>query len=245
MKARKRHVQQTLEFKTWGGKRDGAGRPPKGPRSSERHKKRARFKPTEPLHVIARVKRDVGRLRKRHMYKAIREATFCVAKHEDIFRIVHLSIQGTHLHLIVEAENSRALAKGMQAFEISAAKQINWALSKRLRSRRRGRVFTDRYHVRILKSPMLARRALAYVLNNWRHHEEDRANITKSWKVDPYSSGILFNGWKEREERPFWALPPPTYERLLVWFPRTWMLKEGWRKHGLISLYEVPGPLMS
>jgi len=242
VRQRKRHTQQHFEFKTWGGQRDGAGRPPSGPRSSERHKKRASFKSSEPLHIVARVEPGVGRLRKRHMYKAIRWATLCAAKRED-FRIVHLSIQHNHLHLIVEAENKRALSRGMQSFQISAAKQINWAISKRQTTPRHGRVFTDRYHARILKSPMLVRRALAYVLNNWRRHGEDRAPFTNTWKVDPFSTGLFFNGWKEREERPFWALPPPGYESLFAWFPRTWLLKEGWRRHGTVSLYETPGPL--
>src|SRR5262245_40140743 len=35
--------QASFEFKTWGGKRRGAGRPPKGPRSSEPHRRRERF----------------------------------------------------------------------------------------------------------------------------------------------------------------------------------------------------------
>jgi hypothetical protein len=26
-----------------------------------------------------------------------------------------------------------------------------------------------------------------------------------------------------------------------VWWPRTWLLKEGWRRYGLISTREVPG----
>src|SRR4029079_10068870 len=109
--------------------------------------------------------------------------------------IVHLSIQSNHLHLIVEAEHKTALAKGMQAFQISAAKQINQIISKRRGVRRRGRVFSERYHARALKSPRSVRNAVAYVLNNWRRHREDRAELARTWGVDPYSSGVYFNGW--------------------------------------------------
>ena len=236
-RSRKRHVQQPL-FKTHGGKRKGAGRPPRGPRSSEPHKVRPTFKDTEPLHVVARVERDVRSLRKRHMYKAIREATICVAKRED-FRIVHLSIQSNHLHLIVEAKHRTALAKGMQSFQISAAKHINHAFSQRYGTRRRGRVFTDRYHARILNSPRSVRNAVAYVLNNWRHHGEDAARFARRWRIDPYSTGVFFGGWKE------WLDPlrglPAGYKPLVAWFPRSWLLREAWRQHGLVSLYEVPG----
>lgn len=240
---RKRHTQQQFVFRTHGGKRKGAGRPPKGPRSSERHKKRESFHPGQPIQVTSRVEAAVGRLRKRHMYKAIREATICAAKYED-FRIVHLSIQTNHLHLIVEAQHKTALARGMQGFQISAAKQINDAISKRRGVRRRGRVFTDRYHARILKTPKSVRNSLSYVLNNWRRHREDRASFTKTWRVDPFSTGVFFNGWREREDKPWFAMPPATYQPLIVWFPRTWLLREGWRlHHPLISFYEVPGPM--
>ena len=241
--ARKLRGQRQFVFRTHGGKRKGAGRPPKGPRSSEPHQKRVTFLATEPLHVNVRVDPDVGRLRKRHMYKAIREATICAAKRDD-FRIVHLSIQSNHLHLIIEAQNKVALAKGMQGFQISAAKQINYAISKQRGVRRRGRVFSDRYHARVLKSPRSARNALAYVINNWRRHGEDRAHFTKKWRVDPYSSGIYFAGWKELvEAERFLPMPPRTYESLIVWFPRTWLLREGWARHGAVSFYEVPGPM--
>jgi hypothetical protein len=39
--------------------------------------------------------------------------------------------------------------------------------------------------------------------------------------------------------------PPPTYLGLVTWRAKTWMLREGWKRHGLISMYEVPGPLVS
>ena len=241
-KSRKRHEQQELVFRTWGGRRRGAGRPPKGPRSSEPHKKRSSFRASEPLHVNIRVDRDVGRLRKRHMYKALREATITAAKRED-FRIVHVSIQSNHVHLLIEAANKTALAKGMQGFQISAARRINRVISKRSEKRRIGRVFSDRYHVRVLRSPKQTRHALAYVLNNWRRHREDDAAFTNAWVMDPYSTAIQFNGWKEMENEVVYRKPPPTYDPLVVWLPKSWLLREGWRRHGLIRMDEVPGPL--
>src|SRR5919206_431515 len=99
----KRHIQQQLQLRTWGGARKGAGRPPKGARSSERHEKRPALRASEPVHVVARVVKDVPGLRKRDTYMAIREATITTAK-RDNFHIVHLSIQSNHLHLIVEAD---------------------------------------------------------------------------------------------------------------------------------------------
>jgi len=106
------------------------------------------------------------------MYRALRAATVAVALRElnfeelGAFRIVHISIQRTHVHLIVEADTKEALSKGLQSFQISAAKHINREYSKQagLERRRRGNVFTDRFHQEHLTSPRQARNTLAYVL---------------------------------------------------------------------------------
>lgn len=240
---RKRHVQAEIRFpNTWGGRREGAGRPRKGKGASEHHKTRPRLLPSQPVHVTTRVTRKVGSLRKRHMYQALREATIAIAEREDC-RIVHFSIQSTHVHMIVEAKGRMPLARGMQAFFISAAKQINRSVFERTGKRRKGKVFVDRYHSRILKTPREVRNAIAYVINNWRRHQEDRARFATAWKCDPYSNGWQFDGWREREDAWYALQPPPTYESLLTWFPKTWLLREGWRRHGLISFHEIPGPL--
>ena len=206
-----------------------------------------------------------------------------VLPHEEC-RIVQLSIQGTHVHLIVEADSKRALSTGMKAFQVSAAKHINAAVSRAgswwdrrrarrelereqaarsrdasvagprrldphprsstkviLPKRRKGRVFSDRYHARIITSPLQARRELAYVLNNWRKHGEDRAGRARTWQVDPFSTAAGFMGWRERADAPFaWRLPP-AYEAIPVHAPRGWLLRTGWRRAGLISTHEVPG----
>ena len=236
-RARKRHVQQEL-FRH-GGKRAGAGRPAKGPRPSERHERRPALRASQPVHVVLRTVAGFGSLRRRHAYQAIREATIAAAKHEG-FRIVHVSIQGTHLHLIVEASDRMTLARGVQGFEISAAKHLNRMTSTASGGRRKGKVFADRYHATILATPRQVRNTLAYVLNNWRRHREDRRGVAAAWQMDPFSSGAVFDGWKEREHHPFVPPLPPTYRALIVWCPKSWLLTTGWRRHGLISQWEVP-----
>src|ERR1044071_19044 len=119
---RKRHVQQEL-FRH-GGKRRGAGRKPRGSRAGECHDARPEFKSYHPLHVAIRVVPAVGSLRRRTMYKALREASITAARREW-FRIVHISLQRNHVHMLVEAEDKAALARGMQGFQISAAKHVN------------------------------------------------------------------------------------------------------------------------
>ena len=111
--------------------------------------------------------------------------------------------------------------------------------------RRKGQVFADRYHVEIIRTPRHARNALTYVLNNWRKHREHRAAFARTWLIDPFSTGWSFDGWKEREDQPFvWKLRA-SYEPIMSWRPRTWLLAEGWRRHGLVSVHEVPGPRAS
>lgn len=226
-----------------GGKRAGAGRPAKGKRSSARHKRRPKHDHRHPVHVTVRVVDGLGTLRQRDAYLAIREATF-TAFTREVFRLVHFSIQSNHIHLIAEAANKKALSRGMQGFQISAAKRLNAAITKRTGSRRRGQVFTDRYHARALSTPRAVRHALCYVLNNWRRHREDRAVRTRTWKVDPFSNGWEFFGWKERALSPLVYQPSTEYlaMSLVTWFPKTWLLRDGWQRHGLISIREVPGP---
>src|ERR1041384_2840181 len=91
-------------FKKRGGKRRGAGRKPKRKgRPGSSHKARPELKARHPVHVVLRAVGAVGSLRRRSPYQAIREATLTTARRED-FRIVHVSIQRTHVHLLVEAD---------------------------------------------------------------------------------------------------------------------------------------------
>jgi hypothetical protein len=106
-----------------------------------------------------------------------------------------------------------------------------------LSRRRRGTVFPDRFHQEIITSPRQARNALSYVLNNWRKHGEDR---TRTWNVDPFSTGVLFCGWREHTGQIFLWRWRDTYDPLFVYRPRTWLLREGWMRHGAISLNDVP-----
>jgi REP element-mobilizing transposase RayT len=224
-----------------GGKRRGAGRPPKGRRAGSPHKERPPLKATTPVHITLRVVGAIGNLRKRAKYKALRTATLVLASNHPDCRIVHISVQRDHIHLLVEASNEDALARGMKAFQVSAAKRLNAAL--RWKTRRRGQVFTDRYHAEYITSPRQARNALAYVLNNWRKHREDLVlphRPSVAFEHDWFSSGWMFSGWRERAHLDFVPSTPDAFEPLAIWFPRTWLLTTGWRRYGLISLFEVP-----
>ena len=234
-RSRKRHIQQSLEFRTWGGKRKGAGRPKRGVRASEPHAKRPPLSARTPAHVVVRIEKDIESLRKRDCYHAFRAALKTAYRRDD-FRVVHISLQGSHVHFVVEAHDERALAKGMQGLQVAAARRLNAAISKRRHSQRSGRVFADRYHARILRTPTEVRHAINYVLNNWRHHDEHVGLESGSWIVDYFSSAPTFTGWRE----PIPPLPSK-YMPLPTSSPKTWLLSIGWTRAGELSMFSRPG----
>jgi len=235
-RARKIHVQQELAFRKCGGTRPGAGRKPSRQGKRESHAPRTSFSKHHPLHVVLRVVAGLGTLRKRDCYQAVRRASFVVLGRPD-FRLCHISIQGTHVHLLVEADDKDALTRGMRSFEISAARRLNRAIYRRSGVRRKGRVFADRYHREVIDNPRQARNSLAYVLNNWRKHGENTRGRAQAWTLDPYSTAMAFTGWAEQPRA--W-IAPPTYERMAVMMPETWLLGASWKSQTPISVYEIP-----
>jgi hypothetical protein len=139
---------------SWGGARHGAGRPAAGPVPSEPHKTRPTLSPRHPIHVTARLVRAKHRvLGRRSTYQALNRA-LTLSLGRANFRIVHLALVRTRLELIVEADDKASLARGMQGFQVSAAKSLNRA------ARRRGTVFPDRYRMRILATRVDVRDAI-------------------------------------------------------------------------------------
>ena len=239
-------VQGELDLvpRTWGGRRVGAGHRRDPKRHDPPHRARPAHVARYPHHIVMRTRPEVGRLRRGPIYRAVRAALVRVGEREGI-RIVHLSIQHNHLHLLVEASSSSALSRGMQALSIRAARAINKSLG------RKGRVFAHRYHRTDITSPRQARNALAYVLNNWRRHREDQSSAAAgAARLDPYSTARAFDGWRPAGHAlsttsavlsPGGA-PPPSIEPLPSAEPRTWLLRVGWRIHGHLDPFAVPGP---
>ncbi len=135
--------------------------------------------------------------------------------------MVQYSVQRDHLHLIVEADDKKALSRGMRGLAIRCALAVNLAL------RRRGALWADRYHASALRTPRMVRNALVYVLANAAKHLRAVAGL------DPCSSAPWFDGFRD-------AIAPPARGGLVTRPPRTWLLRVGWRRHGLLSRNEVP-----
>ena len=217
-----------------GGPRPGAGRKPKGKRAGVSHKTRPFLDAAHPVHVTMRVAVGIARLRKDKQHRVIRRA-LCAVNARTGFGVVEYSILGNHYHLIVEAKTRIALQTGMQALNSRVARGLNAAQG------REGKVFTDRYHSRVLDAPRKVRNALVYVLQNARKHEEHR--FEGWWELDPCSSAEYFAGWKDGPLRHRSGQGPPARPPLdepVVVPPRTWLLRDGWRRLGLISVSEIP-----
>ena len=166
---------------------------------------------------------------------AVIRGAFVAGCKRDGFRIVDWSIQGDHLHLVVEARDKQSLARGMQGFCVRVARGLNAHLG------RTGSVFAERYSARELKSPREVRNARAYVMLNARRHDAQRGLDWEEGEVDPYSSWAWFDGWRDcpkmlvEEARAGSEAEQPVEEA------RSWLLREGWRRHGLVRVDEVPG----
>jgi REP element-mobilizing transposase RayT len=170
---------------------------------------------------------DVARLRNFALCPVLRRA-FVHGCRKDAFRICQFSIQGNHIHLICEAKDATSLAAGVQAWAVRVARGLNRTLG------RAGRVFDDRYHCEVIKSPRQTRAALCYVMQNARRHG---ASIDPRWNgVDPFSSAWWFDGWRDDGWRR--GLRPP--DERTVAPAGSWLLRVGWRRHGLLALDEVP-----
>jgi putative transposase len=202
------------ETRTWGGRREGAGRKAAS-RPRVVHEARPEHVSWCPVHVTLRRAKGLPSLRSELLLGAIRDVIATTRRRAaDAFRIVEYSVQADHVHLIVEAQDKRALSSGMRSFAIRAALRVKGALR-----RERGRVWGDRYHRHDLASPREVRWALVYVINNHMKHGESDAGL-----VDPCSSGPWFTGWMHVREP---ARDPPPVARA-----DSWLLREGWHRRG-------------
>jgi len=149
----------------------------------------------------------------------------------DWFRVVHYSVQDKHVHLIVESDDNETLSSGVRSLMVRIARRVNRLLY------RRGRFWADRWHGRDLEGPRQVRNALVYVLQNHRKHSPSDAlrDTRRGAALDPLSSAGSFDGFASALPAAFRSIGPPCTAAA-----RTWLLKSGWRRRGLVRLTEGP-----
>jgi putative transposase len=198
------------EPSTWGGSRKGAGRKPQGRRTGPPHAPRPEHDQRHPVHATLRGVSGLPSFRSEPAFCDLSRAlAACSQQH---FRLLQFSAQSDHLHLIVEADSTLHLSRGLQGLAIRCARAINRAAA------RRGTVWHQRYHIHALLTPREVRSALVYVLLNFRKH------LRAAPGIDPFSSGPWFDGWAHQ---PTMAPPPAPVVRA-----QTWLGAIGWRRAG-------------
>ena len=196
--------------------------PKPGPRPAVRHRTRAVHKYWNPLHVTMRAVNGLPSFRAQTLFRAFEKA-LRTTRRED-FRVVEYSIQADHLHLIVEADDNDALARGMKSFSVRANRLFNAASG-----RRRGRVWAGRYHRRDLTNARQVRNALVYCLGNYKKHQRVTSGAPR---IDPCSSARWFQGWTAIRTHDDGPRPSE--------HAHTVLLKRAWHKHGFIHPGERP-----
>jgi len=207
--AKTKPKQMQLHLPTWGGRRKRKRRRGDAGRRKLRkvpHRKRPALSARHPVLVTWRVLPHVWNLRSRRCFGPISEC-FLRGRDRFGFRLVHFSVQGNHLHLVVEADDEKALARGMQGLGVRIAKALNRVMG------RKGTVLADHYHANILRSPTQVANALAYVLMNFLRHFPERARAYADDPRDRFSSA-----WREP------GTGPPVVPA------RTWLLCVGWQR---------------
>ncbi len=185
-----------------GGARPGAGRP-RLHHEGIAHRRRPSISPRLPVRVTLRMAERVFNLRSQRSFRVVERALFATTQRRDA-RIVHFSVQGNHLHLLVEADDRRALSSAMRSLGIRIGLGMNLVM------RSSGRVVAHRYHARALRTPTEVYRALAYVRHNRAVHAARRGEAPRP-SVDAYSSDAATL-----------SFTPPA--------PKTWLLSTGWRR---------------
>ena len=199
-------MQIAMTFPTRGGRRAGAGRR-RSKDSGVPHLARGELAARHPVHATLRMARGCWNLRSHRALQAL-EAAFHAGRERFGFRLIHFCVLGNHLHLMVEAEGRESLSRGMKGLEVRVARALNRMM------KRKGPVFADRYHARVLRGPRETARALRYVLTNFAHHARGWGEPVRATFIDPFSS-----------VRYLARTPGPGAP---VAGPRTWLLRVGW-----------------
>jgi REP element-mobilizing transposase RayT len=145
------------------------------------HVRRPEVSARRPHHVTVRVRRGVWNLRSQRCFGRISRALRGV-QNRDGFRVTHFSVQGNHLHLIVEADDRPTLTNGMRALLIRIARSLNALMGTR------GRLYADRYHETIVTSRRQMNVVVRYVLENHAKHMRQIGKVAPP--VDHFSSAV-------------------------------------------------------
>ena len=192
------------------------------------HVKRPDVKSRIPMLITLKLRKGLPSLRQDReagvFFSALRRVN-----REHAVRFVHFTIQGDHIHLIVEGDDDTEVARAIQGLAVSLSRRWNKLWN------RKGTVFADRYHRLDLATPTQVRNALRYVFMNHTKHtgalhlttvKNADGTTTRLPYVDHYfSSALHFPGWLE-------PYVPHRAKDTVSAQPRSWLLRQGYLKAG-------------
>jgi len=178
-------VQSSLDLRRWGGLRKGAGRKHNERlRAKTPHRKRERFNSELPVHCTWRILPNICNMRSNNIFEVVLSALLGGAEQRG-FRLLEFTVQGVHIHCLVEAANHEALSRGCQSLGIRMAKAINKCME------RTGPLFEQRFHSRVLHSRAEVLNVRGYIRNNRLHHLTEAGFTVPPRFVDECSSYAL------------------------------------------------------
>src|SRR5262249_46155825 len=154
------------------------------------------------VHVTVRMAQHVWNLRSRRSLNVLTTALYRGADRFGM-KVVQASVQGNHCHLLVEADRTASLTRGMKGLGVRIAKGLNRLMG------RRAQPPAPPSPAHTPNPPREARTPAPYIRHNPRHHMEPLgARFSPTW-VDPFTSGA-----------PDFGLRLPA--------PRTWLVRQAW-----------------
>src|SRR3954447_24235032 len=114
--------QQKFKFRTWGGRRAGSGRKPRGKTAGVAHAPRPVFARTLPVHVTLQFDKRVWNLR-RKAYHTVERALGDGANRFGA-RLLRFSVQGNHLQMLMEAGAALPLVRSARGLSIGIARGL-------------------------------------------------------------------------------------------------------------------------
>jgi len=116
------------------------------------HRARPPHAPKYPAHVVLRRAKGLPSMRTAKIVELLRHNAELVSS--DDFRVLFVGAQADRVHLVIEADSSEAMTRGMSSFTIRVARWFNKLTG------RSGQVWDDRYRDRPLKTVDELREAL-------------------------------------------------------------------------------------
>ncbi len=201
--------------KSWGGKREGAGRPATSPFVS--HVSRPEFEGKRlPMLITLRLRSGLPSLQLKHFYETFERAALRARRFG--LRVIHFKLLPKSILMICEFHEREQLERSFKSLNTTMAIAMKRALKEKNEAEHRGPIFLGRFKMELLHSPERLKGAMSTVLKG-----ENPA----------YSSAPLFTLWNkllEGDPKPELSSADLEKPRRITALPQFWLTKVGWTK---------------